>query len=73
MNALVRDARYAVRIPGFTGVASLTLVVGLAAVNVIFAVVEAVVLRPPDLRARIGCRRSPSATRLSVPGLASLR
>ena len=59
MNAFVRDLRYALRQliknPGFTAVAVLTLAVGLAAVNTIFAVVETVLLRPLDCpRGRIG-------------------
>jgi hypothetical protein len=37
--------------PGFTAVAVLTLAVGLAAVNTIFAVVETVLLRPARLSA----------------------
>jgi putative ABC transport system permease protein len=50
MNAFVRDLRYALRQlsknPGFTAVAVLTLAIGLAAVNTIFAVVETVLVRP---------------------------
>ncbi len=50
LNAFVGDLRYALRQllknPGFTVVAVLTLAVGLAAVNTIFAVVETVLLRP---------------------------
>ncbi len=50
MNAFFRDLRYALRQlrknPGFTVVAILTLAVGLAAVNTIFAVVATVLLRP---------------------------
>jgi putative ABC transport system permease protein len=50
VNTIVRGLRYALRQlrknPGFTVLAVLTLAAGLAAVNTIFAVVEAVLLRP---------------------------
>jgi hypothetical protein len=52
MNAFVRGLRYVLRQlrqdPGFTAIAVLTLAVGLAAVNTIFAVVETVLLGPLD-------------------------
>ena len=52
MTTLIQDLRFGLRMlaknPGFTTVAMLTLALGLAAVNTIFAVVETVLLRPLD-------------------------
>ncbi len=52
MTTFIQDLRYGLRLlaksPGFTAVAVLTLALGLAAVSTIFAVVETVVLRPPN-------------------------
>jgi hypothetical protein len=52
MGTLIQDLKFGLRrlkrSPGFTAVAMLTLALGLAAVNTIFAVVETVLLRPLD-------------------------
>jgi len=80
---LARDLRYGTRMlgksPGFTAVAILSLGIGVAATSVMFTVVNALILQPPDIPrpnevvVLVPTARDDAGTTLSYPDYADVR